>query len=164
MRICEIIEKFPKLSGLSGINTKNLLVKNEKGDVPLCYDVYLKNLIKAKDVVIFELDFKEIWLEVEMNLNSEDKNLNILFELKVNVNYFISHLKDILVKMGIQSWAKYVLDIEDNSEDYNYYLFSGFYLNFSDKEGNLLLKEMELDNFNGNLYNVIILFFSIRKN
>jgi hypothetical protein len=151
MRIGEIIEKFPKLSGLTGLQAKNLCIRTEKGYLQINSEEVMGNSIKSKDVILFELEFSEIWLEVEMTLQSEDKCLKISFDLKVAVDFFISHVKDILIKMGIKSWAKYVLDNEDTPEEYDYYLFSNFTLIFSDKEGNLMQGEIELDNFNGRL-------------
>lgn len=148
LRICEIIEKFPKLSGLTGLQAKNLCIKSEKGLLPILSDEIMGNSIRSKDIIIFELEFSEIWLEVEMTLQSEDKNLKISFELKVAVDFFISHMKDILIKMGIKSWTKYILNNGDATEHYDYYLFSKFILIFSDKEGNVREGEIELDNFN----------------
>ncbi len=149
MRIGEIIEKFPKLSGLTGLSAKHLCIRTEKGLTPINSEEIMGSSIKSKDVIIFELDFTEVWLEVEMTLQSTDICLKISFELKVEVDFFIPHVKDILIKMGIKSWAKYIMDNEDNPEDYDYYLFSNFTLIFSDDEGNLTHKDVELDNFNG---------------
>jgi hypothetical protein len=167
LRIGEIIEKFPKLSGLTGLQAKNLCIKSEKGLLPILSDEIMGNSIKSKDTIIFELEFSEIWLEVEMTLQSEDKSLKISFELKVAVDFFISHMKDILIKMGIKSWAKYILDNEDAPEDYDYYLFSNFILIFSDKEGNVMQGEIELDNFNGKnlkIIRILRIFFTIYVN
>lgn len=156
MRICEIIEKFPKLSGLTGLSAKNLCVKNEKGVAGLAQlnteDDIIGNLIKPKDVIIFELEFSEIWLEVEMTLKSQNKNLKIAFELKVSLDYFISHVKDILIKMGIKSWNKYLKNNIKNQEEIDYYLFSNFSLTFGNDEKNSTHKDIELDNFNGTTF------------
>lgn len=149
LRICEIIEKFPKLSGLSGLTAKDLCLKTEKGLLPIKCEK-IGDMLKAKDLIIFELDFFEFWLEVEMTLECDSRSLQISFELKVKIDSYIAELKNILIKMGIKSWAKYSQDSEEHLEENDYYLFFNFAINFSDKEGLSIRKEIELDNFHGN--------------
>lgn len=151
MRIVEIVEKFPKLSGLSELATKDLCYITEKGLIPIS-DKKLDSFIKPKDIIIFDLEFSEIWLEIEMSLRSEENNLKISFEMKVKMDSYISELKNILIKMGIKYWAAYLLDIYKNSEDFEYYLFSNYTMILPDKQINLdNCKNIELDNFHGNI-------------
>jgi len=151
MRIVEIVEKFPKLSGLSELATKDLSYKTEKGLIPIT-DKKLDSFIKPKDIIIFDLEFSEIWLEIEMTLRSEENNLKICFEMKVLMESYISELKNILIKMGIKYWAAYLFDIYKNSEDYEYYLFESYTLILPDKQINLNnINNIELDNFHGTI-------------
>jgi hypothetical protein len=137
---------------LTGIIPYNILIlRPEK--ILVEKEETLGNLLKPKDIIQFELEFREIWLEVEMTLTSENECLKIGFELKVQTEFFISHLKDILIKMGIKFWAAYN---EERIDEKQYYLFNKFSLIYSDKEGNLLHKEMELDNLHG-IYKFIFL-------
>lgn len=77
------------------------------------------DFLESKDIIYFELEFEEIWLEVEMTLISDDnKSLIISFELKIQVNELITNLSKLLIKMGMKSWAKYILDIETNPDFY----------------------------------------------
>ena len=169
MRICEIIEKFPKLSGLNGLIAKDLAKKSPTGLVSIKKEGNIGDSIKPKDVIIFDLEFSEIWLEVEMALESEDNNLKITFELKVRIDSFIADLKHVLIKMGIKSWVKLLRQQESHDtsssdqEDNDYYIFSHFSINFSDKGGVAMDKEVELDNFHG-IYIYCIYCYLFRKN
>lgn len=82
--------------------------------------------LKANDLIFFELDFSVIWLEIEMRMKSDDrKSLVISYHLKVEIDKLISDLKQIIIKMGIKSWDKYINGTED---DPDFYLFTDFYL------------------------------------
>lgn len=160
MRIVEIVEKFPKLSGLSELFARDLCLKTERGLVPIS-EKNLESFIKAKDEIYFNLEFSEIWLDIEMSLQSEENNLKINFEMKVKVDYYISELKHVLIKMGILSWAKYIFDEED-FENSDHYLFSYFSTKFPDSDGNLKsYTDIELENFHGN--KIKLKLFLIRK-
>lgn len=145
-RIVELVEKFPKLSGLSELVAKNLSLKTEKGLIPIS-DKNLDSFIKSRDVIFFDLEFNEIWLEIEMTLISEDNNFKMSFEIKVKVDSYISELRHVLIKMGIKSWAKYILD----DDDCDYYIFSKFSIIYTDNEENRENSEhqVELENFHG---------------
>lgn len=131
MRICETLEKFPKLSGLSGMDVKNLCIKNEKGLFPINPEGCSRS-IKANDTLIFDIEFSEIWLEVEMMLHCGEKILKISFELKILCDWTIFSLGEILIKMGIKSWAKYIIDNDEDNENYDFYLFANFFINYAD--------------------------------
>ncbi len=148
MRIVEIVEKFPKLSGLTELVAHDLCVSCEKGLIAIC-DKKLESLIRPKDVIYFDLIFSEIWLDIEMSMHSEDCNLKIFFEIKVKVDSYISELKNILIKMGIKSWAKYILDDEE-TDDFEYYIFSEFSMILGKQEGQIKeSSNIELENFHG---------------
>ena len=90
-RIAEIVEKFPKLSGLTGIQPYNLVVIRTEKQLTEKEET-LGNFIKSKDGIQFELELREVWLEVDMTMSSEDECLKIAFELKVQTDFFISHV------------------------------------------------------------------------
>lgn len=82
-------------------------------------EIKIGDYLNSKDIIFFELEFDEIWLEVEMTLTSDDnKSLIISFEIKVQVDEYITNLTKLLIKMGMKSWAKYILDIEPNPDFY----------------------------------------------
>jgi hypothetical protein len=150
MRIVEIVEKFPKLSGLTEIFARDLSLKTERGLVPIS-EKNLESFIKAKDEIYFNLEFSEIWLDIEMSLESDENNLKITFEMKVKVDSYISELKHVLIKMGIISWAKYIFD-DDDFENSDHYLFSYFSTKFPDCDGNFKrYSDIELENFHGKI-------------
>jgi hypothetical protein len=107
--------------------------------------------IRAKDLIIFDLLFNEIWLEVEMTLQCEDRFFTISFDLKVETDSFINELKHILIKMGIKSWMKYIIDNDEKPDKYLFYHFSiDFMSKDREKERERekdLQKYIELDNF-----------------
>lgn len=120
---------FPKLSGLYGIVVKDLTVKSDKNFIIINCEESMKSLIKPKEIVMFDLDLIENWIEVEMIIESDEKNCLFSVEIKVRVDLLIIRLKDILIKMGIKHW------IRERGEDKNnieYYLFSSFSLNHTD--------------------------------
>lgn len=129
MKICEMVEKFPKLSGLSGLIVRELSIKTDKDLVNITSEDYISS-IKTGDTIVFDLNLPEIWLEVEMLLQSDEKSLKIFFELKVQCEMTIENLRSILIKMGIKSWTKYIIDSVEENDDYDYYLFSNIMLSF----------------------------------
>ena len=65
-RILEVCEIFPKLSGLNKLKVKNLKKKKEKNEeIDLIEGV---NFLKPKDVILFDLSFQEVWLDIQMTL------------------------------------------------------------------------------------------------
>jgi hypothetical protein len=124
---------------------KDLGIKTEKAIIPIDSEESLKNTIKSKEIVIFDLEFSEIWLEVEMTLESNQKNCKLSFEIKVRIDSLITRLKDILIKMGIKSWINFVSDGEINADQLDYYIFTSFTLSSYDG------REIQFDNFYRNL-------------
>lgn len=131
-----MIEKFPKFSGLNHTKAINLQKKSEKGLITIKADSEKDNFligdyINSRDTIIFDLEFSEIWLEVEMLLSCEgvtNKASNkINFELKVSMEEPIKKFKNMLIKMGLDTWKRFT--IKDKS-CYDYYLYSNFKYNF----------------------------------
>ena len=110
--------------------------------------IHLKNervfeCIKSNDIIYFDLEFSEIWLEIEMMLCCEDREESIIFELKVNTDWSISRLKNILTKCGISSLKQ--TEFYDPS---SFYIYTEFNLIFSNK----MVDSIELDKFDGNFF------------
>ncbi len=141
--ICQILEKYPRLSGLTGIKPFNICKKTDKGLIQLNNEK-VSECIKSNDVVYFDLYFTEIWLEVEMILCCEDKDECIIFDLKIKTECMISRLKNILIKFGISSLKQtYYYDSSC------YYLYMGFEMNIST---NITLDSIELDKLDGRYF------------
>ena len=80
-RILEVCEIFPKLSGLNRLSPKNLMKKTENCEVSIKEEV---NYLKSKDVILFDLSFYEIWLDIQITLKYDDIIVKkIKFELKL---------------------------------------------------------------------------------
>jgi hypothetical protein len=100
--------------------------------------------IKARDIVYFELEFTEIWLEVEIDLFCEDKAMTLQFELKVENDTYISELRHILIKLGIKSWKKYIDDLNvDRADKTEFYLLYKFNLDLNNDDKCLDYIELE---------------------
>jgi hypothetical protein len=140
------------------LNAKNLYKKTDKGHIEIKKDIDTKvyDYIRAKDTVFFELEFTEIWLEVEMELFCDERSMTYVFELKVETGIYISELRHILIKLGIKSWIKYIDDLKSDSDKSDYYLFCRFMLDLNNEGRNL--EYIELDNLHG----IYLLIF--RKN
>ena len=82
-RIREVCEIYSKLSGLNGLSAYHFQKKTENGLVDLKETGLIGDSIKSKDVIYFELSFHEIWLDIEMTLESGGLSTQISFELKV---------------------------------------------------------------------------------
>ena len=95
-KILEVCEIFPKLSGLNRFSPKNLMKKTENGEVSIKEEV---NFLKSKDVILFDLSFYEIWLDIQMTLKCDDIIVKkIKFELKVTLDKEKNYLDNILIK------------------------------------------------------------------
>lgn len=131
----------------------------------------INDYIKPNDTIMFDLNFTEYWLEVDMLMTCDETNFNISFEIKVDCNSYISNLKSILIKMGITSWAQFVQDGENLPDHYIYSSFSFDFLKDSKSNNNYNKinnnrnnknksnfsscktdKNIELDNNHGNFF------------
>lgn len=158
-KILEVCEIFPKLSGLNRFSPKNLMKKTENGEVSIKEEV---NFLKSKDVILFDLSFYEIWLDIQMTLKCDDIIVKkIKFELKVTLDKEKNYLDNILIKLGF----KYFDIINDNDD---FYIFNDLMIeNFNSGliEGNKLNFNFENDelkctlifvNFTDYIYKLLI--------
>ena len=158
-KILEVCEIFPKLSGLNRLSPKNLMKKTENGEVSIKEEV---NFLKSKDVILFDLSFYEIWLDIQMTLKCDDIIVKkIKFELKVTLDKEKNYLDNILIKLGF----KYFDIINDNDD---FYIFNDLMIeNFNSGliEGNKLNFNFENDelkctlifvNFTDYIYKLLI--------
>ena len=132
---------FPVFSGLSKIGAKNLYIKNDKGLNPAPQEGIVSNHIKSGDMIMFDLEYEEIWIDVEMNLSCicNDKKYKFMFSLKVNLNEKILNFEQNLISIAVESWK--TLSREDNKANI-FYLLKKF-----DMEGSRKLDLVnELDN------------------
>ena len=136
IRIKEVCEIFPKISGLNSIkiiNIKKKVAENKYEDLNISEGKIGDNL-ESKDIVLFDIFFVEIWLECEMklyNFFTENHSKNILkksskilskiytFNLKVNKEISENELIKILIFIGIEYWNK---NNNNNEKNYYYYL------------------------------------------
>lgn len=109
-RISEVCESYPKLSGLNALVPKNFKKKTENGFVELKPMGLIGENIQPRDLLYFDLHFYEIWLDIQMALESRNRSYIITFELKVISNCVKSEFENTLINLGIQSWAKIVND------------------------------------------------------
>ena len=165
IRIKEVCEIFPKISGLNSIkiiNIKKKVAENKYEDLNISEGKIGDNL-ESKDIVLFDIFFVEIWLECEMklyNFFTENHSKNILkksskilskiytFNLKVNKEISENELIKILIFIGIEYWNK-----NNNNNEKNYY----YYLkNFK------FIKKDEKFNYDSKI-NFDIIFFDLTK-
>jgi len=100
-------------------SSSGLITNNNFNNLHIKEEIKIEDYLNSKDVVFFDLEFEEIWLQVEMTLLSDDnKSLVISFEIKIETDEFINNLTKLLIKMGMKSWAKYILDMENNPDFY----------------------------------------------
>ena len=124
-RILEVCEIFPKLSGLNKLKVKNLKKKTEKNEeIDLIEGV---NFLKPKDVILFDLSFQEVWLDIQMTLICGDLKKKIQFELRVNLGKNENDFQDILINLGITSFSKI-------SGKNDFYIFKKLNVDYSHKE------------------------------
>ena len=125
-KILEVCEIFPKLSGLNKLSPINLMKITENGEINITEEV---TFLKSKDIILFDLTFHEIWLDIQMTLKCGNIIVKkIKFELKVSLDKDKKYLNNILIKLGI----KYFDTINDNDD---FYIF----------------KELVIENFNSGL-------------
>lgn len=62
--------------------------------------------IKSKGVIYFELSFLEIWLDIDMTVESGTLSKQLSFELKVVLNSDKKDFENTLIFLGIKAMAK----------------------------------------------------------
>ena len=123
-RIREVCEIYSKLSGLNGLSAYHFQKKTENGLVDLKETGLIGDSIKSKDVIYFELSFHEIWLDIEMTLESGGLSTQISFELKVVLNSDKKEFENTLINLGIKAMAKLI------QSDGDYYMFTKLIVNY----------------------------------
>jgi hypothetical protein len=128
-KIPESIDKFHKISGLFYPKVTSLTLKRDKEkeiSIPLDSSQLVEELVKPGDLIIYELKFKEIWIEVNMKNTCLDQTISFDFEIKANMEKTIHDLTCILIKMGIKTWYynKSKVSTWDDT-----YIFSSFQIN-----------------------------------
>lgn len=119
-----MLDIFPKLNGLDGLVVTNLRKKEENNNlVELIMDNPIKNNIKEKDVIYFDLIFTDVWIDVTMTLedyDDESKSNKISFELKIQIKDYKKELETTLANLGIRTWKQ----LKEQEEEQDYYLLS----------------------------------------
>lgn len=122
--IKDMLDIFPKLNGLDRLVVTNLKKKEENDDlVELIMDNPIKNHIKQKDIIYFDLIFSDVWIDVTMILKDNDdetKTNKISFELRVNKKNYKIELETTLANLGIRTWKQ----LKEQEQDQDYYLLS----------------------------------------
>lgn len=121
--IKDMLEIFPKLCGLDGLEVTNLRKKDGNEWVELIMDNLIKNHIKQKDIIYFDLRFSNIWIDIIMTIkdkDNEDKSNKFSFELKTDLKRNNTELELTLINVGIRTWTKFNEEIKD----YDFYLLS----------------------------------------
>ena len=119
--IKDVLEIFPKLSGLTNLNVNNLKKKENNNWIRLEMNIPIENQINQKDIIYFDLEFTDVWVDVIMILKDEEdktKTNKFNFELKMNVESDRQELEKNLIYSGIGIW-------EPLKEPNDYYLFIG---------------------------------------
>ena len=124
-KILEVCEIFPKLYGLYHLLPINLKKKTENGEIDLIEEA---NFLKSKDIILFDLSFHEVWLDIQMTLVCDELIKKIQFELRVILGKNESDFEDILINLGIKSFA--TISIKND-----YYVFNQLDIDYSNKKG-----------------------------
>ena len=133
--IKDMLEIFPKLCGLDGLEVINLRKKEGTEWIELIMDNLIKNHIKQKDIIYFDLRFNNIWIEIIMTIkdkDNEDKSNKFSFELKTDLKRNDTDLELTLINLGIRSWLKFNEEIKDK----DYYLLSNIKIESENEENN----------------------------
>ena len=147
--IKDILEIFPKLSGLTNLNVNNLKKKDNNNWIKLEMNIPLEKQIKQKDTIYFDLKFTDVWVDVIMTLKDEEdktKTNKFNFELKMNVESDRQEIEKNLIYSGIGIW-------EPLKEPNDYYLFTGIEIKSEKdliKEGAIKMAQ-QLENSRKNL-------------
>ena len=123
-KILEVCEIFPKLSGLYHLLPINLKKKTENGEIDLIEEA---NFLKSKDIILFDLSFHEVWLDIQMTLICDELIKKIQFELRVILGKNELDFEDILINLGIKSFAT----ISINND---YYVFNKLNVDYPNKK------------------------------
>lgn len=144
-----MLEIFPKLCGLDGLEVNNLRKKEGNEWTELIMDNLIKNHIKQKDKIYFDLKFNNIWIDIIMTIKDDNNKTNsnkFSFELKTDLKRNNTELELSLINLGIRSWRQF------NEEDEDYYLLSNIEIK-SENEYNSKQNENNQNNLDEKLKN-----------
>ena len=82
-KIKEALQNYPKLSGLNfqvKINEENKIVTKEKKETE--ENNTIKNLLESNDKIYFDLDLKEVWLNVDLSITELTETGKKIVKLK----------------------------------------------------------------------------------
>ena len=97
-RIKEALQNYPKLSGLS-LEVTEMKKENKEKLEYINEEEKINTQLKSNDIIYFDLDLKEVWLNIDLLLkeenvmnsnNKEIKEINSLFNLDVKIPKEIS--------------------------------------------------------------------------
>ncbi len=123
-RIAETMERFAVFSGLHKLSAKNLFIKNGKGLIPAPLEGTVNDHIKSGDIILFDLNYEEIWIEVDMTLYCVGKEYKFLFSLKVNLGEKLINFKQNIISLSVGLWNSLIK--EENNLFNVYYLLKKF--------------------------------------
>ena len=157
-KILEVCEIFPKLSGLNKLSPENLMKKTENGEIKLKEEA---NFLKSKDIILFDLLFYEVWLDIQMTLKCDDIIVKkIKFELKLTLGKEKKYLDNILIKLGLKYFNSinknedYYIFIELLIENFNPKLIEANKINFN--FDNELKCTLIFSNFSNYIYGLVV--------
>lgn len=134
-KIPETLEKFHKLTNISYPKVMNLMIKRDKDkeiQLELESNLLIIDVIRIGDVLVFDLYFKEIWVEVSLSNEIMSKEKSLFFEIKVNLDCLLLNLTCILVNLLFKFFSLNITHVS-NKEDF--YLFASFQLSIEDDNG-----------------------------
>ena len=142
------MERFAAFSGITRLTAKDLHIFNVNNLFKAPTEGIVGNFIKNGDKVIFDLDYEEFWLEVSVNLFSNNKKLKIEFFLRIQKYDFYENLKQNLISISTCLWNHYI----KKQQDFNIceiYLLKNFEIistvKCSESEGALVKDKLDFD-------------------
>ena len=154
--ILEVLTIFPKLNGLNlEVTEMNTFNEKENKYVPIDENQKISSQLSQMDKIYFNLDLKEIWLNVEMILEEKDikDNITNLYSIHfetINENN-MDNIKDNIADIGLYLWECRTKGNNDenneennepiNQENLDYYLLDKISIEIKNNFNNKNLKE-----------------------
>ena len=153
-KIKEALQNYPKLSGLNfqvKINEENKIETKEKKETE--ENNTIKKLLKSNDKIYFDLDLKEVWLNVDLSIteltetgktidlakNTKENIIKINLDIKIKRPINEEELNDILLNTLIEILGyrgennnkedddnRNENELVEKNDDIDYYLFCNF--------------------------------------
>lgn len=121
-RILENLDRYNKFSCLTGLKVTNFQKKTEKGYELIPIEGQVKDHIAPGNVIYYEVELSEIWLEIDMVFRCQQIYWRVNFEIKMGTNNTLYDLRYCLTTIGIKFWAEYIL------REKNQYSLNQFYV------------------------------------